>query len=168
MNELMEFLKSKGDDGKKTKLERTASKPKDKIGTETEAGLKLDNDTIAVMCPCGQRLVAKKELAGKTVRCPRCSEAVVLPGPTQIDVSCRHCGQRFMAREELAGKTVKCPMCTRPLMVPTPGVAQAVAKPIEVACTCGQEFVAKPDLAGKTVKCISCGAALVIPNHALN
>jgi serine/threonine protein kinase len=167
-NELMEFLKSKGDDGQKTKLERSVKKPSEKkSGITTDAGLKLNTDNISVSCPCGQRLSAKKTLAGKTVRCPRCNEAVLLPGLTQIDVSCRHCGQRFMAQEGLAGKVVKCPMCTRPLTVPTPGIAQSVAKQIEVTCTCGQLFVAKPDLAGKRVKCTACGTAIVVPNSLL-
>ncbi len=165
-NELMEFLKSKPDDDKKNKLERTApqASAKKKTGTDTDAGLKLNTMNISATCTCGQRLVAKKEMAGKTVRCPRCSNPLVLPGPVKIDTSCQHCGQRFMADEDLAGKVVKCPMCTRPITVPVPGGSQVVTSQIEVSCACGQQFVATRDLAGRKVKCTACGSTIVVPS----
>ncbi|MBI2477347.1 MAG: hypothetical protein HYV60_01455 [Planctomycetia bacterium] len=107
--------------------------------------------------------MAKKEMAGKTVRCPRCSNPLTLPGPFKIETSCRHCGQRFMADEDLAGKVVKCPMCTRPITVAVPGGSQVVTPQIEVTCGCGQQFVATRDLAGRKVKCTACGSTIVVP-----
>ncbi|MBC8352093.1 MAG: serine/threonine protein kinase [Planctomycetes bacterium] len=165
-NDLMEFLKSKPEDDKKTKLERTSPKStaKKKPGTDTDAGLKLNTTSVSATCTCGQRLVAKKEMAGKTVRCPRCSNPLSLPGPVKIDTSCGHCGQRFMADEDLAGKAVKCPMCTRPITVPVLGGVPATTPQIEVTCSCGQQFVATRDLAGRKVKCTACGSAIVVPH----
>jgi serine/threonine protein kinase len=164
-NDLMEFLKSKPEDEVKTKLERTLPKSGDKKkpGTDTDAGLKLNTTNISATCTCGQRLVAKKQMAGKTVRCPRCSNPLALPGPVKIEASCRHCGQQFMADEDLAGKVVKCPMCTRPITVIVPGGSQILAPQIEVTCGCGQQFVATRDLAGRKVKCTACGSTIVVP-----
>ncbi|MEO8494779.1 MAG: serine/threonine-protein kinase [Planctomycetota bacterium] len=167
-NDLMEFLKSKPEDDKKSKLERTApqSATKKKTGTDTDAGLKLNTTNISATCNCGQRLVAKKAMAGKTVRCPRCSNPLILPGPVKIETACQHCGQQFMADEDLAGRVVKCPMCTRPITVPTPGGSQVVTPQIEVTCSCGQQFVATRDLAGRKVKCTACGSAIVVPHSS--
>lgn len=103
-------------------------------------------------------------MAGKMVRCPRCSSPLALPGPVKIETACRHCGQRFMADEDLAGKVVKCPMCTRPITVAVPGGSQVVTPQIEVTCSCGQQFVATRDLAGRKVKCTACGSTIVVPN----
>jgi ribosomal protein S27E len=108
-------------------------------------------------------MIANRDMAGKMVKCPRCATTVPIPGPKEIDVTCRHCTQRFMARGELAGKVVKCPMCTRPLTVPKPGSARAIAPQIEARCVCGQQFVATPQLAGKSVSCTACGQRLIIP-----
>jgi serine/threonine protein kinase len=165
-NDLMEYLRSKPEDEIKTKLERTSPTPgeKKKSGTDTDAGLKLNTTNISATCNCGQRLVAKKEMAGKMVRCPRCSSPLALPGPVKIETACRHCGQRFMADEDLAGKVVKCPMCTRPITVAVPGGSQVVTPQIEVTCSCGQQFVATRDLAGRKVKCTACGSTIVVPN----
>jgi serine/threonine protein kinase len=167
-NDLMEFLKSKPEDTNKSKLERTASKSgvRKKTGTDTDAGLKLNTTTVSATCTCGQRLVAKKAMAGKTVRCPRCSKPVSLPPPVKIDTTCQHCSQRFMADEHLAGKIVKCPMCTRPITVPMPDGSRAGAPPIELVCNCGQQFVATRELAGRKVKCTACGSAIIVPKSS--
>ncbi len=165
-NDLMDFLKSKPEDEKKSNLERTSPKAKagkPKPGTDTDAGLKLNTTNISATCTCGQRLVAKREMAGKTVRCPSCSNPLSLPGPVKIDTGCNGCGQQFMADEDLAGKVVKCPMCTRPITVPMPGGSQVVTPQIEVSCGCGQQFVATRDLAGRKVKCTACGSKIIVP-----
>jgi predicted Ser/Thr protein kinase/DNA-directed RNA polymerase subunit RPC12/RpoP len=171
---LADYLKSKPEESVRDKRvpERpeTTKKPIPKSGTDTDAGLKLTKQPIEVTCRCGQRLRAKRELAGKRIRCPRCSGVVALPGASvagtstgQIDVACRQCGQRFLARLSLAGKVVRCPMCSRPLTVAKPGEVQPTVPQIEVICMCGQQFVARAHLAGKRVKCTACGRPLQIP-----
>lgn len=164
---LMDFLKTKPEDDKKSPhLERSRAKGGEPATDSSDEGLRLNTDKrLEATCQCGQKMVAKREMAGKVVRCPRCSNAVQLPGPIQIDVTCRSCGQRFMAQEELAGRVVKCPMCSRPLTVPLPGSAAPMVPPLEVICTCGQQFVANRQLAGKKVKCTACGSPLVVPTR---
>jgi len=154
--ELADFIKAKPQDEAPA-----ASSPVSKRTLDTDSG--GQSDKIDVMCQCGQRMIANHDMAGKLVKCPRCSTTVPIPGHNQIDVTCRHCAQRFMARGELAGKVVKCPMCTRPLTVPKPGSSATVALQIEARCACGQQFVAAPMLAGKSVSCTACGQRLVIP-----
>ncbi len=79
-----------------------------------------------VVCPCGQRLAVRMSLAGKKIRCPKCSRLLAIPAipavtsPTTLRVSCR-CGQHYHARADLAGKTVKCLRCGAPLAVPKVG-----------------------------------------------
>jgi serine/threonine protein kinase len=179
---LTEFLKTKSDEtpdkerdrdrGASDKSSAEKTSPVTTAGEKPSgrsSGLKLVSLELEVTCHCGQRMVAKPQMAGKMVRCPRCAEIVQIPGPRtsgqQQPVACAGCGQRFLAREDLAGKVVKCPVCGKPLTVPRPGIAASLAPQIEVSCVCGQQFLARPDLAGKRVKCTSCGRPLVIPNR---
>ena len=167
---LTEFLTSTLEAKAPVAQPKTASNVGRKTGTDTSSGLKLTAAPMEFSCSCGQRLSARRHLAGKRVRCPKCGESVAVPGDParqstqRIDISCTACGQRFMARAALAGKTVKCPMCGRPLTVTKPGQPKTAAKQIEVACSCGQQFLAKAELAGRRVKCTSCGNPLVIPS----
>jgi serine/threonine protein kinase len=183
-NALTEFLKLKPEElAEKEREERDKDKEKDKEkvrarpdksapqpAKSSSAGLKLVSLDLEVRCHCGQRMVAKPQMAGKMVRCPRCAEIVQIPGPRtsgqQQRVACGGCGQQFLAREDLAGRVVKCPVCGKPLTVPRPGVIPSLAPQIEVGCVCGQQFLARPDLAGKRVKCTACGRPLTIPGAA--
>jgi len=147
-----------------------AKTPTPKEATDTDAGLNLTAPALEVVCLCGQRMVAKRELAGKRVKCPRCGDIVTLPGleaaqttARHIVVACQQCHQRFLAKGELAGKAVRCPMCRRPLTVPRPGDTSPRLPQIEVTCVCGQQFMARANLAGKRVRCTACGRPLNIP-----
>lgn len=171
---LAEYLKSKPDEAPSESFPAPSppavKKPTPKEATDTDAGLKLTAAALEVVCLCGQRMVAKRELAGKRVKCPHCGDVVTLPGleaaqttARHIVVACQHCHQRFLAKGELAGKAVRCPMCKRPLTVPRPGDPSPKLPQIEVTCVCGQQFMARANLAGKRVRCTSCGRPLNIP-----
>lgn len=173
-NAIAEFLKSKpeelGDkdrDKERIVPEKPVPQPK-KSDAALVSGLKLLSPNLELTCNCGQRMVAKPQMAGLMVRCPRCANILQIPGAKssgqQANVRCQQCGQQFLARQELAGKVVKCPMCGKPLTVPRPGAAPSRLPQIEVTCTCGQQFVARPDLAGKRVKCPACGRPLNVPH----
>ena len=158
--ELAVFLKSRDD------KKRTHSRSSD--GREdADDSLELTAKPIEVTCKCGQRLVAKRHLAGKMVKCPRCNEFRTLPGidldsTQQLDVSCEACGQRFLASSGLAGRVVKCSTCGQPIAVPKPGGGRPTSQ-ISVTCQCGKQFLAKPELAGKRVRCPSCTSPIKIP-----
>lgn len=36
---------------------------------------------IRVTCPCGRQLAVKDSLAGKKVKCPKCKQPLLIPGP---------------------------------------------------------------------------------------
>jgi predicted Ser/Thr protein kinase len=171
---LAEYLKSKPEETPPEKpaqgRKKGPKKPPKKTGTDTDAGLKLTARPLEVVCLCGQRLIAKRELAGKRVQCPHCSDIVPLPdigaasaSARHFVVSCKPCGQRFLANGQLAGKAVRCPVCSHPLTVPNLGEIQPSLPQINVTCKCGQQFVARPNLAGKRVRCTACGRPLDIP-----
>ena len=83
---------------------------------------------------CGAKFQAPETLAGKRVKCPKCSAAIVVgerpqqpsgqatpanEGAPPMVVAC-NCGKKLRAKAELAGKRVKCPACGQPLAVPAP------------------------------------------------
>lgn len=94
---------------------------------------------IVVECGCGKRFGAREELAGKTLACPSCGQALTVPSaapatpppaaaaPAPIVVTCG-CGQRFAARAELAGKTLACPKCGQAITVPSAAAKSAPPK----------------------------------------
>lgn len=174
---LGDYLKAKPGKDKKPQEPMKRSRRKKPVApkptTDTNAGLEVTSAPMEVVCLCGQRLKAKRELAGKRVACPRCNDIVTLPDAKaaaltrrHIVVACKQCSQRFLARDELTGKAVRCPVCSRPLTVPKPGEVQPMLPPIDVTCSCGQQFVARPDLAGKRVKCTRCGRPLQVPKRS--
>ncbi len=78
---------------------------------------------ISVQCQCGQQFQAKDQLAGKTVKCPRCQNALQIPtaavDTATIPVSC-DCGASLQAKPHMAGKMVKCPQCSQPIHIEVP------------------------------------------------
>ncbi len=91
---------------------------------------------IRVKCSCGKQFGAAEKYAGRKVKCPACSQPVVIPeantqastkvpstgdapasAPAKMAVKCA-CGQVVSAKASLAGKTVKCPGCKKPLKIP--------------------------------------------------
>jgi len=62
--------------------------------------------SIEHTCQCGAKLKVKDELAGKKIKCPKCSVAFTLPvaqaAPELISVSCK-CGKAFQAKASMSG-----------------------------------------------------------------
>ena len=160
--ELTEYLRSP-----EAKKSQSGSAKGGQQSTQDEA-LQQTARPLTVTCSCGQRLVAKRDLAGKKVKCPRCGELNTMPKgeaapATQSDVSCEACGQKFKASRALAGKIVKCTTCGQPLAVPKPGASATTHNQKAIECSCGKQFLAKPELAGRRVRCPDCGGVLEIP-----
>lgn len=79
---------------------------------------------------CGKAHQAKDELAGKTVKCPACSQPVQVPAAAggQLAVQCPGCGAGYRLGAQLAGKVVKCKQCGGQIVVgggPQPAMAGA-------------------------------------------
>jgi hypothetical protein len=72
-------------------------------------------------CQCGTKLRVKDELAGKKIKCPKCSKTFTLPaGQAALDlisVSCK-CGKSFQAKATMAGKSFQCISCNRTISIP--------------------------------------------------
>lgn len=85
---------------------------------------------IRIECKCGNKFSAPSKYAGKKVKCPQCSDPVLIPdannaGATdkpqpseakKIPVKCK-CGKTFAAKASLLGKTVRCPGCKNPIKI---------------------------------------------------
>jgi len=79
---------------------------------------------IKVYCGrCGKALVAKDELAGKVVNCPKCRSKVPIPtsdlDKPQIRLLCSGCGSKMKAMPEQADEDMQCPKCNRLIHLPT-------------------------------------------------
>ena len=96
---------------------------------------------IRTACACGGVIRVTRQYAGRTVRCPRCRQGVVVPN-----------------RTDLFG----------PAPSPAPLPPARPKKPkddcIHFVCTCGKRMKAPVQYAGRSVKCSRCGARLKIPH----
>lgn len=98
---------------------------------------------IRTACTCGGVIRVTRQYAGRTVRCPRCRQGVVIPNKTDLfgpapslaplpherpkkpKDPCLHfvcaCGKRIKAPVQYAGRSVKCPRCGSRLKIPAIG-----------------------------------------------
>jgi len=71
--------------------------------------IQMGNLSMAIehTCKCGAKLKVKEELAGKKIKCPKCSAVFTLPVAQAdrelISISCK-CGKAFQAKASMAGK----------------------------------------------------------------
>jgi len=92
---------------------------------------------IRVKCKCGNKFGAPSKYAGKKVKCPECSNPLVVP--------------------KANGSAKKVPADESPAKSGSNGSsAKSKTNKIAVKCKCGEKFAAKPELVGKTVRCPSC------------
>jgi hypothetical protein len=72
-------------------------------------------------CQCRAKLKVKDELAGKKIKCPKCSAVFTLPVAQAdrelISISCK-CGKAFEAKASMAGKAFQCIACNRTVSIP--------------------------------------------------
>lgn len=73
------------------------------------------------VCPCGAKLRVKDELAGKKVKCPKCTLTITIPSmqsaEEMISVRCE-CGKLYQVKASAGGKTFKCLSCQQPVPIP--------------------------------------------------
>jgi hypothetical protein len=94
---------------------------------------------------CGKTHQAKDELAGKSVKCPACSQPIQVPAAAaaQLSVQCPGCGAGYRLGAQLAGKVVKCKQCGGQIVVG--GAAPAAARQ-HAAAAAGPAFGSIGDL----------------------
>ncbi len=96
---------------------------------------------IRTSCACGKAIRATRQYAGRTVRCPRCRQPVVIPNNTDFF------GPAPALPPLAASKPKKTP-----------------DKHIRFICTCGKKIKAPAQYAGRRIKCPQCGIQVKIPN----
>jgi membrane associated rhomboid family serine protease len=95
---------------------------------------------IRTACACGNAIRVTRQYAGRTVRCPRCRQQIVIPNQT-----------------DFFGPAPPPP----PTAPNVPKKAQD--KCIRFVCTCGKRMKAPAKYAGRNTKCPRCGTRLKIP-----
>lgn len=72
-------------------------------------------------CTCGAKLKVKDELAGKKIKCPKCSEVSTVAKPAipteMIPIRCQ-CGKSYQAKISMSGKSFKCSACEQLVSIP--------------------------------------------------
>ena len=72
-------------------------------------------------CTCGAKLKVKDELAGRKIKCPKCSEVSTVAESTiqseMIPVRCQ-CGKSYQAKISMSGKSFKCSACEQVISIP--------------------------------------------------
>jgi len=72
-------------------------------------------------CTCGAKLKVKDELAGRKIKCPKCSQVSTVAEPTiqteMIPVRCQ-CGKSYQAKISMSGKSFKCSGCEKMVTIP--------------------------------------------------
>jgi len=98
------------------------------------------NGFIRTACACGNVIRVTHQYAGRTVRCPRCRQRIVIPDQTDF----------FGPAPPLLD-----------------GVTGVLKRPqdhcIQFTCTCGRRLTVPAQHAGRTGKCPRCGVRLKIP-----
>lgn len=107
---------------------------------------------------CGQSLRTPGQLAGRSVRCPRCSNVIVAPAPgAALDL-----GVAASPREQLAASTSTmtqtAPISNRTSMAPPSG------RTINFPCSyCSSPLEARSSQSGTHCECPTCGQDILVP-----
>lgn len=78
---------------------------------------------LRIKCPTGHTLIVPEDRAGRTLRCPRCEQAVVVPGKASGSVPAKTSGGRLPPDDAPSPPAVNLPSIELPPTEPIPGVA---------------------------------------------
>lgn len=107
-----------------------------------------------LVCACGQPLVAKKEQAGKKVKCPVCGASMVIErykDPQTLETKVRRAGEK---RQILPGETAI--IAAKPLGRTTRR-RKAPTGAQDILCACGENLRVFAEHLDKKVMCPECG-----------
>lgn len=135
---------------------------------------------IRVACVCGATLVVSLSRSGHSVRCPQCSNAVLvdparavgrrLGGAASNEDSAyiRYycvCGKALKNERALIGRWVKCPACETVMNVPPYSTrGEGGDRQIEVICFCGLRMRFADWHIGQEFQCPECKRVARIPD----
>ncbi|MEA3225905.1 MAG: DUF6263 family protein, partial [Planctomycetota bacterium] len=110
---------------------------------------------------CHEKLSVQEQLSGKRIKCPKCSNAVVVPAesPT-IKFACKNCGKGIRVLQIHAGKQGKCPKCKSAVAVP-PLSADPTdgSETVTLVCSMCNEKIRMPKGSQERfIECPACGS----------
>ena len=110
---------------------------------------------------CGEKIIAQEQLAGKRVKCPKCSNTSIVPAESpRIKFTCKNCGQGIRVLQVHAGKEGKCPKCHEPIVVPplTADPAEGSETVVFVCSICNETIKAPRGSKDRFIECPACGS----------
>jgi len=110
---------------------------------------------------CGEKISVQEKLAGKRVKCPKCSNTSIVPAESpRIKFTCKNCGQGIRVLQVHAGKEGKCPKCHEPIVVPplTADPADGSQTVVFVCSICNETIKAPRGSKDRFIECPACGS----------
>ncbi len=121
---------------------------------------------ITVSCQCGAKFAAKDELAGKAVKCPKCSQPIKIPGGTAPAATPQKTAPKTPATstpgtQQKAATTPARPATKTPATTPTPAPSAIGSILDEIGLQgskTGQQCPkCRADMAQGAIICVACG-----------
>jgi len=124
--------------------------------------LRIPAGSLQLVCSCGQVLVAKRELAGKRVKCPVCGNAMVIEkykDPLTLETRVR--------RQEIVGSTEGVPTAyiAAKSLGRTTRRRKAPAGAEDILCQCGEYLRVFAEHVDKKALCPQCGTIMQLEKN---
>lgn len=134
-------------------------KSREKVLTRAAAkggAIRIPAGSHQLVCACGQVLVARKDQAGKKVKCPVCSASMVIEtfkDPQTLETRVRRAGEKSDTRQGTAIIAAK-PLGRTTRRRKAPTGAQ------DILCSCGENLRVFAEHLDKKVMCPECGTLM--------
>jgi len=112
-----------------------------------------------LVCACGQVLVARKDQAGKKVKCPVCGASMVIESfkdPQTLETKVRRAGEKPLQKESREGTAI---IAAKPLGRTTRR-RKAPTGAQDILCGCGEYLRVFAEHLDKKVMCPECGTLM--------
>ena len=125
----------------------------------TSAGIRIPAGSLQLVCSCGQVLVAKKDQAGKRVKCPVCGAAMVIEkykDPDTLETKVRRQEAPASGAPAVTAYIAAKPLGRTTRRRKAPSGAQ------DILCQCGEYLRVFAEQVDKKVMCPECGTLMVM------
>jgi hypothetical protein len=139
-------------------------KTREKVLTRVAATgkeIRIPAGTHQVVCACGQVLVARKDQAGKKVKCPVCGASMVIESyrdPQTLETKVRRLGQKPPAAAGMGGNETA--IITAKPLGRTTRRRRAPSGAQDILCGCGENLRVFAEHLDKKVMCPACGTLM--------